>query len=303
MHQHKESNREKNIKIAVFLNLGFTVFEIIGGLWANSLAILSDALHDFGDSIALITSFIAEKKAKQPADAKRTYGYQRLSLFSAVFAAVVLVSGSLLILTRAIPRLFFPEHSNATGMMALAVVGIIVNSLAMWRLKQGQSQNEKVLTWHMIEDVLGWLVIFIGGGLIYFWDNHLIDPIMTIGFTLFVLWGVIKNLKNTLNILMQGVPEHINLAKIKGALLALKSVEKVHDIHVWSLEGETDVFSGHIVVNEAVLADPELINNLKKRIKRVLKNLHIEHSTIEFEAKGLCAGPNCQEALYQASQA
>lgn len=291
MHSHNHNNREKNIKTAVFLNVAFTIIEVVGGLWTNSLAILSDALHDFGDSVALITSLIAEKKAKKPADTKRTYGYQRLSLFSAVFAGIVLVAGSLFILSEAIPRLLNPEHTNAQGMIGLAVLGIVVNGLGMWRLKRGQSQNEKVLSWHLLEDVLGWSVILIGGIIMFFWDNHIIDPIMTVGFTAFVLWGVSRNIKSTFNIFMQGVPEHIDIESLKQSLRKIKGVIDVHDIHVWSLEGETDIFTGHVVVKNYVLQN---LDNAKKKIKQELAKHHIEHSTVELESEEFCSGIECE---------
>ncbi len=291
MHQHNHNNREKNIKTAVFLNVFFTIIEIVGGLWTNSLAILSDALHDFGDSIALIVSLVAEKKAKKPADTKRTYGYQRLSLFSAIFAGVVLLAGSLFILSEAIPRLLNPEHTNAPGMIGLAILGIVINGLGVWRLKRGQSQNEKVLSWHLLEDVLGWVVILIGGIIILFWDNHIIDPIMTVGFTAFVLWGVARNIKGTFNIFMQGVPEHIDIEALKHSLQKIKGVMGIHDIHVWSLEGETDIFTGHVVVEKQVLENPD---NTKKKIKQELANHHIEHSTIELESEEFCSGIECE---------
>ncbi|HNP75285.1 MAG TPA: cation diffusion facilitator family transporter [bacterium] len=296
MHKHNHNNREKNIKTAVFLNVSFTIIEIIGGIWTNSLAILSDALHDFGDSIALITSWIAERKAKKPADIKRTYGYQRLSLFSSVFAGVVLVAGSLFILSQTIPRLLNPEHTNAPGMIGLAILGIVVNGLAVLRLKQGQSQNEKVLSWHLLEDVLGWIGILIGGIIMTFWDNHIIDPIMTLGFTTFMLWGVGKNLKGTFNIFMQGVPEHINVDKIKETILKIKEIKGIHDIHIWSLEGETDIFSGHIVVDEDALQKPD---NVKKKIKHIIAKHHIEHSTIELESEQFCSGIDCDNNYHK----
>lgn len=291
MHSRNHNQREQNIKTAVFLNIFFTVIEVVGGLWTNSLAILSDALHDFGDSIVLIMSLIAEKKAKKPADTKRTYGYQRLSLFSAFFAGLVLIAGSLFILSEAIPRLLNPEHTNAPGMIGLAIVGVVINGLGVWRLKHGQSQNEKVLSWHLLEDVLGWAVILIGGIIIYFWDNHIIDPIMTLGFTVFVLWGAGRNIKGTFNIFMQGVPGHINVDEVKKSLLEIPEVKNVHDIHIWSLEGETDIFSGHIVVGDNILQKP---NDIKKRIKHILENHHIEHSTIELENEDFCSGIECK---------
>ena len=290
MHNHNHS-REKNIKVAIFLNVTFTIIEVIGGLWTNSLAILSDALHDFGDSVALIASWILERKSQKHADSKRTFGYQRLSLFSALFAALVLVGGSIFILTQTIPRLITPEHVNAPGMIALAVMGIVFNGIGFYRLKKGGSMNEKVLSWHLLEDVLGWSVILIGAVVIQFWDYHLIDPLLTIGFILFTLWGVVRNIKETINIFLQGVPSHINSVEVKQALLAIPGVLGVHDMHIWSLEGETDIFTGHIVVDPELLKD---INDTKKRIKELLKKYHIEHSTIELENKELCSGSECE---------
>ncbi len=182
-------------------------------------------------------------------------------------------------------------YTNAAGMMGIAIVGIIINGLGALRLKQGKSQNEKVLTWHLLEDVLGWGVILISGIIIYFWDVHILDPIVTIGFTLFILWGVVRNLKSTLNILMQGVPDHIDSDKMKQSLLEVPEILRVHDIHIWSLEGETDIFSGHIVVTDAVLQQPD---EIKKRIKNILTDHHIEHSTIELESEKFCSGIECK---------
>ena len=283
--------RGENIKIAIFLNVGFTIIEIIGGLWTNSLAILSDALHDLGDSIVLISSWGLERKAAAPPDERRTFGYGRLSLFSAILAATILVSGSLFILSQTIPRLLSPEHVYAPGMIGLAIIGLIFNSIGFFRLKRGSSMNEKVISWHLLDDVLGWSVILIGAIIIQFWDNHIIDPLMTIGFTTFTLWGVAKNLKEAFNIFLQGVPAHINAGKIKNDLLAISGIKNVHDIHIWSLEGETDIFTGHAVVGETMLKYPDQI---KKQIKEILEEHHIEHSTIELESEEFCSGIECK---------
>ncbi len=288
-HTHTD-NREKNIKIVIFLNIAFTIIEVVGGIWTNSLAILSDALHDFGDSIALVISLVAEKKAKKIPDSKKTYGYGRYSLFSALFMGGVLVAGSLLILSETIPRLLKPEHTNATGMLLIAVVGIVANGIGMLRLKQGQSQNEKILSWHLMEDVLGWVVIFIGSTIMYFWNNSIIDPIMTVGFTVFILWGVFKNLKGTFNLFMQGVPENVDIETIKESLLKVHGIKDVHDIHVWSLDGEKNIFSGHIIVEENSL---KRFNEIKKEVKNILEKNNIGHSTLELEYGGFCSGANC----------
>jgi cobalt-zinc-cadmium efflux system protein len=294
MHNH-ENKRSENIKVVVALNIFFTVVEVVGGLLTNSLTILSDALHDFGDSVTLISSYVLEKKSQKEPDQRRTFGYQRLSLLSAIFAGIVLTGGSLFILSRAIPRLINPEHVNAQGMILLAVLGVVVNGAGALRLKRGASMNEKVLTWHLLEDVLGWVVVLIGSIIILFWDSHIVDPIMTIGYTVFILWGVGKNLKETLNIFLQGVPGHIDINHIKEGLMKTKGVLGVHDIHVWSLEGETDIFTGHIVVDESLLKDTD---KTRKVIKDELSNHHIEHSTIELETKEYCSGIECNNGYH-----
>ena len=284
--------REKRVQIAALLNVGFTILEIVGGFWTNSLAILSDALHDFGDSVALLASWLFERGARKSPDTSRTFGYQRLSLFSALFSAMVLVGGSIVILSQAIPRVLNPENVNATGMVGLAIIGILFNGAGFFLLKRGESLNEKVLSWHLLEDVLGWAVILIGGIIINFWDIYLLDPIMTLGLTVFILYNVSKNLREAVNILLQGVPRHINFNKVKQDLLAIDGVIGVHDMHIWSLEGETDILTAHIVVNEVLLKTPDQTRNA---VKKVIRKHHVEHSTIELESPDFCSGVECKD--------
>ena len=284
--------REKRIRFAAFLNVAFTVVELVGGFWTNSLAILSDALHDFGDSIALLVSWLFERGARKSPDTSRTFGYQRLSLFSALFSASVLIGGSIVIIFQAIPRFFNPETVNAFGMVGIAVIGILFNGLGFFLLKKGESLNEKVLSWHLLEDVLGWVGILVGGTVIYFWKIYLLDPLMTVGLTAFILYNVTKNLREAINILLQGVPKHINLEAVKRDIKAIKGVIGLHDIHIWSLEGETDIFTAHIVLDDETLKSPE---STKQTIKETLQKHHIEHSTIEVESRYQCSGMVCEE--------
>jgi cobalt-zinc-cadmium efflux system protein len=285
-------DREKRVRFAAFLNAAFTVLEIAGGIWTNSLAILSDALHDFGDSVALLVSWIFERGARRQPDASRTFGYQRLSLFSALFSASILIGGSIVIIFQAIPRFFNPELVNAWGMVGIAVIGVIFNGAGFFLLKKGESLNEKVLSWHLLEDMLGWIGILVGGVIIYFWKIYLLDPILTVALTAFILYNVTKNLREAINILMQGVPKHINLEAVKQDILAIKGVIGLHDIHIWSLEGETDVFTAHVVLDNETLRSPE---PTKQTIKETLLKHHIEHSTIELESKYHCSGMICEE--------
>jgi cobalt-zinc-cadmium efflux system protein len=285
--------REERVRFAALVNFAFTLVEIIGGFWTNSLAIFSDSLHDFGDSIALLVSWLFERGAKKAPDARYTFGYQRLSLFSALFSAAVLVGGSIIIIFEAIPRFFNPEAVNAVGMVGFAVIGIAFNGVGFFLLKKGESLNEKVLSWHLLEDVLGWIGILVGGVVIYFWKFYLIDPIITVALTAFILYNVAKNLREAISILLQGVPKHINLEAVKQDIKAIKGVLEMHDIHVWSLEGETDIFSAHVVVDDETLEKRP--QQTKQTIKDTLKKHHIEHSTIELEGKGQCTGMVCEE--------
>ena len=284
--------REKRVRIAALLNVGFTILEIVGGFWTNSLAILSDALHDFGDSTALLVSWLFERGARKSPDTSRTFGYQRLSLFSALFSAMVLIGGSIVIISQAIPRILDSETVNATGMVGIAIIGILPNGMGFFLLKKGESLNEKVLSWHLLEDVLGWAVILVGGIIINFWDVYLLDPIMTLGLTVFILYNVSKNLKEAVNILLEGVPEHIDFDEVKRDLLAIDGVIGVHDVHIWSLEGETDILTAHVAADGVQLKNSD---QTRKVIKEVLKRHHIEHSTIEIESRYYCSGIECKE--------
>ncbi len=287
------ADREKRVRFAAFLNVVFTILELVGGLLTNSLAILSDALHDFGDSIALLGSWFFERGAQKSPDTSRTFGYQRLSLFSALFAASILIGGSIFIILQAIPRLLNPELVNAFGMLGIAIIGMLFSSIGFFLLKKGESLNEKVLSWHLLEDLLGWVIILVGSLVIYFWEIYIIDPMMTIGLSIFVLYNVTTNLREAINILLQGVPKHINLEEVKKELISIKGVLGVHDIHVWSLEGETDVLTAHVVLNDEELRNqPE---EIKQTIKEILLKHHIEHSTIEIESKYRCTGMVCEE--------
>lgn len=283
-------DREKNVGFAASLNILFTIIEIIGGILTNSLALLADALHDFADSFALIIAWYAEKQAKKPATSKMTFGYRRLSLLSAIFAIIVLIAGSLFILSQAIPRLINPEPVNAEGMVLIAVLGITINGLGYFRLKKGLSQNEKILSWHLLEDILGWIFLLTGALIMSFWNEPVIDPLMTIGFTLFVLWGVSKNAKETFNLLLEGVPSYINMNEVEETILSFEGVKRVHDIHVWSLEGETDILTAHVVVENKYLQAPD---QMRRSIKNKLQELHIEHSTLELEGEGFCSATEC----------
>ncbi|MDD4008212.1 MAG: cation diffusion facilitator family transporter, partial [Fermentimonas sp.] len=234
-HNHNHGNNDvKNIKTAFFLNFAFTIIEFIGGVLTNSMAILSDAVHDLGDCITLGLSWYFQKVSKKPRTQDFTYGYKRFSLLGAVINSVILLVGSVVILINAVPRLFNPQQPDVKGMLLLAVLGVIINSIALFRLRKGSSINEKVVSLHMLEDVLGWVAVLIGAGVMYFVDAPIIDPILSIAIALFILVNVYRKMRESLRIILQGSPSSLNLKDVENVILGFSEVSSVHDLHAWS---------------------------------------------------------------------
>lgn len=280
-HDHHHHHGHQNIKTAFFLNLGFTIIEMIGGVLTNSVAIISDAIHDLGDSLSLGMSWFLQKKSNQGSDEKFTYGYRRFSLLGALINSIVLIVGSLFVLTEAVPRIFDPQTPNAGGMFFLSLLGIAVNGAAVLKLKSGTSMNEKVVTWHLLEDVLGWIAVFIVSIVMFFWDIPILDPLLAVLITLYILYNVIKNVRKTLFIFLDGVPEEINPSEVEDRIQQVQHVKDTHHTHIWSLDGESHVLSVHVVMEEgSTLAE---MKKVKENIKFVLTNYEFSHITIETE--------------------
>jgi cobalt-zinc-cadmium efflux system protein len=275
------STTSRNIRIVFILNLLFTAIEIIGGFLTNSMAILSDALHDLGDSFALGITLILDKLSHRVSDEKYSYGYQRFNLLAALINTIILVIGSIFIFSEAIPRLSHPEHSNAQGMVIFAIIGIVVNGAAALRLRGSKSQNTKIIAWHLLEDVLGWTAVLIVAFVLLFKDVHILDPLLSILITAYVLYNVLKNLKKTLSLFLQGVPEDIEIKKLEENILNQPRVKSVHHTHIWSLDGENHVLTTHVVVFKHTTRIQ--INQIKKSIMALISGHHFEHTTIEIE--------------------
>ncbi|MBO6515231.1 MAG: cation transporter, partial [Bacteroidia bacterium] len=209
-HEHHHNQSGKNLKVAFLLNLGFTVVEFIGGAYVNSIAIISDAVHDLGDSFALGVAWYLHQKSTQRPDKKFSFGYARFSLLGAALTSLVLIASSAFVIYEAIGRLMEPETSNAMGMMLFAFVGIAVNGYAAWRLSGGKTLNERVVSWHLLEDVLGWVAILIVAIVLQFKNVVYLDPILSLLITLYILWNVGKRLKETTLIFLQGTPDDVD---------------------------------------------------------------------------------------------
>ncbi len=278
-HNHHDIASER-IGWAFFLNLGFTLIEFIGGWLTNSTAIMADAVHDLGDSLAIGSAWVLNKLSNKHANARFTYGYRRLSLLGALLNSLVLVVGSTWVLVLAVPRLFDPVMPMTEGMLLLAVLGIAVNGYAALKLSKGKSLNEKVLNWHLLEDVLGWVAVLLVAIVLMFVDWPILDPILSILFTLFILVNVVRNLRQTLRLFLQGTPDQQTQRRLAALLVEPQEISTAHHVHYWSLDGEHHVLTAHLCLREHL--DAVEVMDLKRRLAQLLADFELAHTTLNL---------------------
>ena len=264
---------EKNIIIAFILNLSFSIFEFFGGLFTNSVAILSDSIHDFGDAVSIGISYFMERKSKKKANNKYTYGYIRYSVLGGVITTTILLVGSILVIIGAVKRIINPVEVKYNVMIILAIIGVILNFIAAYVTREGDSINQKAVNLHMLEDVLGWIVVLIGAIVMNFTDIKIIDPIMSIGVALFILINSLKNLKQVLDLFLEKTPNDIDIEELKKHLLKINGVDDIHHIHVWSIDGYNNYATMHIV---SKAKDISKVKNI------LIKNIHMDMQDILY---------------------
>lgn len=276
---------QRNILIAFLLNLGFSIFELLGGIFTGSVAIISDAVHDFGDAISIGASWILEKKSKRKPDARHTYGYARYSVLGAAITNMILLVGSVFVIYNAILRVFHPVQIHSDGMIVMAIFGVAMNLVAAWFTHGGHSLNEKAVNLHMLEDVLGWVVVLLGGIVIRFTDFTWIDPLMSIGVAVFILIHAVKGTGAVLDVFLEKAPQDVDAEELKQHLQNMPRVTDVHHFHIWTMDGQNHYATMHIVaVSCNALA-------MKDAIRRECLAHGIGHVTIELEEEG----EPCQE--------
>ncbi|MDT8336906.1 MAG: cation diffusion facilitator family transporter [Candidatus Izemoplasmatales bacterium] len=272
---------EKRMFISFVLNLIFTIFEFIGGLLTNSIALLSDAVHDAGDSISMGVAIYLEKKSKQAKDFKYTFGYYRFSLLGGLLTSIILIVGSTIVIIETFKRLFNPETIDAQLMIYFAVVGVIVNGTAAIIAAKGKSHNEKVISLHLLEDVFGWVALLIAAILMNFFDIKILDALLSLLFSIFIVFHVIKNLKSILEVFLEKVPTGFSINKIRNELTKIEYVKNIHHVHLWSIEGNIPIVTLHARLSHKVSIEEsaEIMNEMRK----TLTDLGIQHSTIQIE--------------------
>ena len=278
---------ERNILIAFILNLTFSVFEFVGGVLTGSVAIVSDAVHDVGDAASIGISFLLEKKSKRQPDDKFTYGYARYSVIGSVITTLILLFGSAVVVYNAVGRIIEPTEIKYNGMIIFAVVGVLVNFAAALFTREGDSLNQKAVNLHMLEDVLGWAVVLVGAVVMRFTDLAVIDPIMSIGVAVFIFINAIRNLKAALDLFLERTPRGIDVGELRGHLVEIDGVLDVHHVHIWSMDGQSNYATMHVVVK----GEPHVI---KDKVREELLEHGIVHATLELEAEGEhCHNEHC----------
>ncbi|RYZ59785.1 MAG: cation transporter [Proteobacteria bacterium] len=283
-HDHSQGDQSnetvlKRIRFAFILNFVFAIVELVGGLFTGSFAIVADAIHDLGDSFSLALALYLQKKSQGAPSKEMPYGYLRYSVVSAIITGIVIISGSFVVLIEAIQHLLNPEAlPNVMGMIGLSIVGIAVNGIAALRLSGGHSHNEKILSWHLIEDLLGWIVVLIGAICIYFFQLNWIDPLLAIGISIFISWNVIKNLKEPFRIILQYVPGKEDLTDLQKQLEAVEGVKKIVEIQAWTLDGYQHVLTTRLNVKDAVSTD-----KVRTDVRAKLKEKGYKFVTIEID--------------------
>jgi len=287
-HRHHHHTTSKSLSVAFWLNLLFSGIEIIGGIWTNSTAIIADAFHDFMDAVAIGTAVFLEKLSGKKRTTRFSYGYRRFSLLSAVGLSVFLLTGAALMIFSAITSFYEPKEVNGLGMLGLALLGIAINGFAFLRIRKEErhthaennttNHNSKAIMLHLLEDVLGWIAVLIGAIIIYFTGWYWIDGVLTLCIAVFIGYNALNNLSGTMKILLQSVPENVNMEALQQELEVIEGIEGIHDLHVWSLDGSYSVASVHAVINET--ASKEAV---QAAILAVMKKFHIEHPTVQME--------------------
>ncbi len=299
-HHHPSPKSGLKLLGAVVLNLIITIAEVVGGIWSGSLALISDALHNLSDTASLATSYVAHRIAGRRPNARKTFGYRRAEIIGAFVNLITLILIALFLIKEAVERFLDPQPVDGPIMLVVAIIGLLANvgtALLLFR-EARHSLNIRSAYLHIITDALSSVGVVIGGILIWQYGVYLLDPILTVFISLYIIWHAYGMLKQTLNILMEGTPAHLDVKEVVQAVEGLSGVQGMHHVHAWQLDEAHLALEAHVLINKQDWEDMEAI---KQKIKHTLKTqFGVGHSTLEFEFDP-CAGAAMDECFEPAA--
>lgn len=272
----------RSMWIAFWTNFLFAIIEFAGGILTNSVTVLSDAMHDFGDSMVIGLSLFFEKKSTRGRTDKYTYGQRRFSILAAFLTSLILIIGSVFIAITAIQRFIHIETVATNGVIWLAVLGIVCNGFAAIRLMKDskQSLNHKGIMLHLLEDVLGWIAVLIGATVMHYTHWYWIDPLLSLVIATVILWNACKNLFSSFEIFLQAKPDDFDNKKISEEVKNINGVAEISNLHCWTLDGMQHVLTMQILTHSFI--DKNATKQIRLEIDKILRNHKIEHATIEI---------------------
>lgn len=301
-HVHPQAHDGSLLRLllSIGLNLLISVAEIVGGLVAGSLALLSDAVHNLNDTASLIVSYVARRLIRRQPNARKTFGYRRAEIVGAFINLVTLVVIAIFLVKEAIDRLLAPQPIDAPVMLTIATIGLLANLLTAVLLHQDArtSLNIRSAFLHIVSDAVSSVAVILGGIAILLWGTYWIDPVVTIGIALYIALLSLKLLRQTTHILMEGTPDNLDPRHIAADLQQVALVQDVHHVHIWQLDEQHLAFEAHVVIEEAALPRMEQIKQTLKR--RLREHYGIDHVTLEFESLPCCekaSAPPCHDSM------
>lgn len=265
--------------VAFFLNLSYAIVEFIAGGIFGSSAVLADSVHDLGDAIAIGISAFLETISNREEDSHYTLGYKRFSLLGALVTAVILMTGSVLVILENIAKIFHPQPVNDEGILWLGIIAITINVLASLVIRKGQTKNESILSLHFLEDTLGWVTVILMGIVLRFTDWYILDPLLSLVISFFILSKALPRFWRTLKIFLDAVPEGVDIQKIKTDLAELDHVASINQLNLWTMDGLEKNAIVHVCLKEM-----EHMETCKESIRIFLKDCGFQNITIEVDA-------------------
>ncbi|MFS9256105.1 cation diffusion facilitator family transporter [Streptococcus infantis] len=265
--------------LAFFLNLSYAIVEFIAGGVFGSSAVLADSVHDMGDAIAIGVSAFLETISNREEDSHYTLGYKRFSLLGAMVTAVILMTGSVLVILGNITKLFHPQPVNDEGILWLGIIAVSINVLASLVVRKGKTKNESILSLHFLEDTLGWVAVILMAIVLRFTDWYILDPLLSLVISIFILSKAIPRFWSTLKIFLDAVPEGVDIKQVKSDLEQLDHVASINQLNLWSMDGLEKNAIVHVCLKEI-----EQMELCKESIRSKLKDCGFQNVTIEVDA-------------------